>query len=55
MNTFNVRYCLSMARSLDAEAARTKDDSYLRRLLEEQAAKYRADAAITDASPTRPA
>jgi hypothetical protein len=55
MKIINVRYCLSMARSLDAEAARTTDDSYLRKLLEEQAAKYRADAEITDTAPTRPA
>jgi hypothetical protein len=45
MNNFDPRYCLGMARSLDAAAARTRDDSYLRKLLEEQAAKYRADAA----------
>jgi hypothetical protein len=44
MNNFQSRYCLSMARFLDAEAARTRDGSYLRKLLEEQAAKYRADA-----------
>jgi hypothetical protein len=44
MNKIEMKYCLNMARSLDAEAARTRDDSYLRKLLEEQAAKYRADA-----------
>jgi hypothetical protein len=54
MHIINVRYCLSMARSLDAEAARTRDDSYLRKLLLEQSAKYRADAESTDTSPTRP-
>jgi hypothetical protein len=45
MNNLEMNYCLNMARSLDAEAARTRDDSYLRKLLEEQAAKYRAEAA----------
>jgi hypothetical protein len=45
MDTSEVKYCLTMARSLDAAAARTRDDSYLRKLLEEQAAKYRAEAA----------
>jgi hypothetical protein len=45
MTNSEVKFCLSMARSLDAAAARTRDDSYLRKLLEEQAAKYRADAA----------
>jgi hypothetical protein len=45
MDNSEVKYCLTMARSLDAAAARTRDDSYLRKLLEEQAAKYRAQAA----------
>jgi hypothetical protein len=44
MNNLDLKYCLTMASSLDAEAARTRDDSYLRKLLEEQAAKYRAAA-----------
>jgi hypothetical protein len=44
MNDINTKFCLSMARCLDAEAARTRDDSYLHKLLTEQAAKYRADA-----------
>jgi hypothetical protein len=43
MNHLESQFCLSMARFLDAEAKRTRDDSYLRKLLEEQAAKYRAD------------
>jgi hypothetical protein len=45
MSHFGSQYCLSMARFLDSEAARTRNGSYLRKLLEEQAAKYRADAA----------
>jgi hypothetical protein len=45
MNNLGSQYCLTMASSLDAEAARTPDDSYLRKLLKEQAAKYRAAAA----------
>jgi hypothetical protein len=44
MNNFESQSCLSMARCLDAEAARTRNDSYLRKLLEEQAAKYRAQS-----------
>jgi hypothetical protein len=45
MNDTDTRYCLSMARSLEAEAARMRDNSYPRKLLQELAAKYRADAA----------
>jgi hypothetical protein len=45
MNDINTRICLNMARCLDAEAERTRDDSYLQKLLKEQAAKYRTDAA----------
>jgi hypothetical protein len=45
MNDINARICLNMARCLDAEAERTRDDSYLQKLLKEQAAKYRTDAA----------
>jgi hypothetical protein len=40
----NTIICLSMAHSLDTAAAHMRDDLYLRKLLEEQAAKYRADA-----------
>jgi hypothetical protein len=46
MNNVDLKYCLTMASSLDAEAARTRGDSYLRKLLEQQAAKYRAAAGI---------
>jgi hypothetical protein len=45
MNNFEPEYCLNMARRLDAAAAGMRDNSYLRKLLEEQAAKYRANAA----------
>jgi hypothetical protein len=44
MSNIDEKYCLRMARSLDAKAASTRDDSYLRKLLEDQAAKYRTDA-----------
>jgi hypothetical protein len=44
MNTLHPESCLSMARCLDAEAARMRDDSYVRKMIEEQAAKYRAAA-----------
>jgi hypothetical protein len=44
MSKIDKKYCLRMARSLDAKAAGTRDDSYLRKLLEDQAAKYRTDA-----------
>jgi hypothetical protein len=36
---------LNMARSLDAEVARMRDDSYVRKVIEEQATKYRSAAA----------
>jgi hypothetical protein len=36
---------LNMARSLDAEVARMRDDSYVRKVIEQQAAKYRSAAA----------
>jgi hypothetical protein len=45
MNKLDSKYCLTMASSLDAEAAGTRGHSYLRKLLVEQAAKYRAAAA----------
>jgi len=45
MGDIDKNYCLGMARSLDAKAARTRGGSYLRKLLEDQANKYRADAA----------
>lgn len=45
MNDADTRTCINMARSLEAEAARIRDDSYLQKLLKEQVAKYRADAA----------
>ena len=44
MSNIDKKYCLRMARSLDAKAASTRDDFYLRKLLEDQAAKYRTDA-----------
>jgi hypothetical protein len=44
MSNIDKKYCLRMARSLDAKAASTRDDSYLRKLLEDQATKYRTDA-----------
>jgi hypothetical protein len=44
MNNSELQYCLNMARCLDEEATRTREDSYLRMLLQEQAAKYRAVA-----------
>lgn len=44
MSNNDKKYCLRMARSLDAKAASTRDDSYLRKLLEDQATKYRTDA-----------
>ena len=44
MSNIDEKYCLRMARSLDAKAASTRDDSYLRKLLEDQATKYRTDA-----------
>jgi hypothetical protein len=40
---------------LDAKAASTRDDSYLRKLLKDQASKYRTDAgerAATEAAST---
>ncbi len=40
----DTKICLRMAQSLDTVAARMRDDSYLRKLLEEQAAKYKASA-----------
>jgi hypothetical protein len=42
-----------MARFLDAAAARARGGSYLRKLLEEQAAQYRARSwpGIADAGP----
>jgi hypothetical protein len=52
MNDLENECCLRMARSLDAEAARTRGDSYLRKLVEEQAAKYRAHAA-NNSGPVR--
>lgn len=44
MSNNDKKYCLRMARSLDARAASTRDNSYLRKLLEDQATKYRTDA-----------
>ena len=44
MSNIDENYCLRMARSLDAKAATTRDNSYLRKLLEDQATKYRTDA-----------
>ena len=44
MSNIDKKYCLRMARSLDAKAASTRDDSYLRKLLKDQATKYRTDA-----------
>jgi hypothetical protein len=52
MNNLENECCLRIARSLDAEAARTRGDSYLRKLVEEQAAKYRAHAA-NNSGPVR--
>jgi hypothetical protein len=44
MSNIDKEYCLRMARSLDAKAASKRDDSYLRKLLQDQAMKYRTDA-----------
>jgi hypothetical protein len=44
MNNSELQYCQNMARYLDMEVTRTRQDSYLRMLLQEQAAKYRAVA-----------
>jgi hypothetical protein len=47
MNNFESQRCLNMARSLDAEATRMRDHSYVRKMIEERAAKYRTDAATS--------
>ncbi len=44
MSNIDEKYSLRMAGFMDAKAANTRDDSYLRKLLEDQATKYRTDA-----------
>ena len=44
MDQFDSDFLLGVARSLDARAARWHSDSYMRKLLEEQAARYREAA-----------
>jgi hypothetical protein len=55
VNKLKAQYCLNMARSPDAQAARRRDDSYLRKLISEQAAKYRTRRRPRHAKPTNPA
>jgi hypothetical protein len=40
LNKLKAQYCLNVARSSDAQAARMRNDSCLRKLISEQAAKY---------------
>jgi hypothetical protein len=44
MDKFEPDFLLSMARSLDARAERLYNGSYMRKLLKEQAAKFREAA-----------